>query len=88
MSDDKKGSPLADAALGAVKLDWIRPLIFKVGGRKMAMGGVALLIIKNIVDAGQIDWPRAFVCLSVALVSIGAGFAVGWEDARQGRPTK
>ena len=82
MTDEKKGSKLGEILSGAVKLDWVRPLLWKVGGRKMVMGGGGMGIITIIIGDGKdISWPKAVACLAVAVVAIGGMFSVGMEDA-------
>jgi hypothetical protein len=86
MTDEKKESKLGailGAAAGAVKLDWVRPLIYKVGGRKMAMGAGGLAVIQQIVSTGEMTWPRAVACLAVALVAVGSGLSMAWEDGKE-----
>jgi hypothetical protein len=84
MTEEKKEGKLGavvGVAKGAVKLDWVRPLIWRVGGRKMVMGGGALAIVQQIVAAGDMTWPRAIACLAVSIIAIGGMFSVGMEDA-------
>lgn len=87
MPEESDGKTNGNAVLGTllkgVKLDWIRPLIWKVGGRKMVMGGGALALVQQIVGAGELTWPRAVACLSVALIAIGGMFSVGMEDGNR-----
>lgn len=73
--------------LSAVKLEWIRPLMYNLGGRKMVVAGGALAIIKTIVDAGPMDWPRAVACLSVAITAAVTAIAVGM-DVKEPAPKK
>lgn len=85
MTDEKKESKLGGLLAGAVKLDWIRPLLWKVGGRKMVMGGGGMGIISLIVGDGKdLSWPKAVACLAVAIVALGGMFSVGMEDASRG----
>lgn len=81
MTDEKKESKIGGILAGAVKMDWIRPLIWKVGGRKMVMGGGALAVVQQIVASGEMTWPKAIACLAVAIIAIGGMFSVGMEDA-------
>ncbi len=81
MSEEKKPGILG-TILSALKLDWVRPLIYKVGGRKMVATGGALFVIERIVTAAgtALTWPHAIACVSVAAVSIGMAFATASED--------
>jgi len=82
MTDEKKESKIGGILAGAVKLDWIRPLLWKVGGRKMVMGGGGMGIISLIVGDGKdLGWPKAMACIAVAIVAVGGMFSVGMEDA-------
>ncbi len=81
---EKKPNALLDTLLGAVKLDWIRPLIYKVGGRKVAVGGGALAVINSIVATDMADWPKAIACFSVAMVAGITAFAISYEDGKKG----
>ncbi len=78
---EKKSSGIVDLVLGAVKLDWLRPLIHKVGGRKTVFVGAALAVIDRIVGvAGEsFGWPHGIACLSVALVAGLGAFSVAHE---------
>lgn len=85
MADEKKNGKLGavlDGALGAVKLDWVRPLIWKVGGRKMAMGGGAVVVIQQIALSSASDSVKIAACAAITAVAIGAMFSVGWEDGK------
>lgn len=85
MTDESKGaSKIGGILSGAVKMDWIRPLIWKVGGRKMVMGGGALALVQQIVGDGELTWPRAVACVAVAIIAVGGMFSVGWEDGKAG----
>lgn len=79
----EEGGGVLDVLLKAVKLEWIRPLIYNLGGRKLAVGGGGLAVIKVIVDGGPMDWPRAIACIAVAIVSVGTAIAIGLEDTKQ-----
>ncbi len=80
---ETKPNALLDTLLGAVKLDWIRPLIYKVGGRKVAVGGGALAVINQIVMSDMSDWPKAIACLSAALVAGITAFSISYEDGKK-----
>ena len=83
MANEKsKKDSLISGLLGAVKLDWLRPLIYKVGGRKMVAGGSALAIIDRIVQAAgpTLTWAHATACLAVAIVAGAVVLATAWED--------
>lgn len=82
MPEEKKQNGLISSLLGAVKLDWLRPLIYKVGGRKMVVGGGALAIIDRITQsAGEaLTWAHATTCLAVAIVAAAVALATAWED--------
>lgn len=80
---DKAPNGAAGAVLGALGLKWIRPLLYNLGGRKVAVAGGGLALIKTIIDGGTLDWPRAVACLAVALVSVGTALAIGMEDNRK-----
>jgi hypothetical protein len=62
-----------------VKLEWIRPLMYNLGGRKVVVAGGGMAIIKVIVDGGPMDWPRAVACLSVAVVAAVTAIAVSMD---------
>lgn len=81
--DPGAGGGVLDAILKAVKLEWVRPLIYNLGGRKLVVGGGGLAIIGQIVAQGPLDWPKAVACLSVAVVSVGTAFAIASEDKRK-----
>lgn len=65
--------------LSAVKLEWVRALMYNLGGRKVVVAGGGLTVIKVIVDGGPMDWPRAVACLSVAIVAAVTAIAVGLD---------
>lgn len=82
-----RGEPSANGEvlgtiLKAIKLEWVRPLIYNLGGRKLAVGGGGLAIISQIVAQGPLDWPKAIACLAVAVASVGTAFAIASEDKR------
>ncbi len=80
-TEDLKKSPM-DGILSAVKLEWIRPLFYNLGGRKLVLGGGGLAIIKLVVDSGaDITWPKAVVCLAVAVLAVGTGWTIAKEDS-------
>ena len=81
-TEKSKKDGLISGLLGAVKLDWLRPLIYKVGGRKMVAGGSALAIIDRITQsAGEaLTWAHATTCLAVAIVAAAVVLATAWED--------
>jgi hypothetical protein len=81
--EGKSGNGAAGAVLAAVGLKWFRPLIYNLGGRKMAVSAAGLTLIKTIVDGGTLDWPRAVACLAVALVAVGTSLAIGMEDNKK-----
>ncbi len=81
--EKKKQNALIGTLLGAVKLDWIRPLIYKIGGRKVAVGGGALAVINSIVATEMTDWPKAIACFSVAMVAGITAFAISYEDGKK-----
>jgi hypothetical protein len=62
-----------------VKLEWIRPLMYNLGGRKVVVAGGGMAVIKTIVDGGPMDWPRAVACLSVAVVAAVTAIAVSMD---------
>ena len=68
-----------DKLLKAVKLEWIRALMYNLGGRKVVVAGGGMAIIKVIVDGGPMDWPRAVACLSVAIVAAVTTIAVSMD---------
>lgn len=78
----KEAKPNKFAALlaRAVKLDWLRPLIHHVGGRKMVMGGGGMALITLLVGAGDVTWPKAVACLAVAITAAAGMFSTAWED--------
>jgi hypothetical protein len=78
--EDLKKSPL-DGILAAVKLEWIRPLIYNLGGRKVAIGGAASGIIYALTADGNVTWPEAVVCAAVAILGVGISWTIAKEDA-------
>lgn len=77
----EKKSGILNTVLSTLKLDWIRPLIYKVGGRKMVATGGALVVIQQIVATSPVlTWPHAIACLAVAVVTSGMAFATAIED--------
>jgi hypothetical protein len=78
---EKKASPIMDLLAGAVKLDWIRPLLFKVGGRKLALGGAGLVVMKLVLESGsEMTWPKSIACVAVAMVAVGTSWTIASED--------
>lgn len=69
-----------------LKLEWIRPLMYNLGGRKVVVAGGGMAIIKTIVDGGPMDWPRAVACLSVAVVAAVTAIAVGMDPKADVKP--
>ena len=83
MSDEtteKKPNAVLDGLLKAVKLDWIRPLIYKIGGRKVLMGGGGLAVINEIVKSDMSDNGKIIVSICAALVAVGTAVSVAIED--------
>jgi len=79
---EPKKSGALDSVISALKLEWIRPLMYNLGGRKLAAGGAGLAIITQVINSTMADWPKAVVCLSVALISVGTSFAIASEDKK------
>lgn len=79
--EEKAGA--LDFLLKAVKLEWVRPLVYNLGGRKLAAGGGGLAVITLIVNQGPMDWPKAIACLAVAVVAVGTSLSIASEDARE-----
>lgn len=69
-----------------VKLEWVRPLMYNLGGRKVVVAGGGMAVIKTIVDSGPMDWPRAVACLSVAIVAAVTAIAVGMDVKETEKP--
>ena len=69
--------------LGAVKLDWIRPLIFRVGGRKVAIGALGLYVIRDIVIMDLSDLVKVGACAGCAVTAVGIAWAIGHEDGKK-----
>ena len=70
-------------------VDPIRPLLYKIGGRKVALTGASLFVIERIVSAAgdSFGWPHAIACLSAAIASVGFSFANASEDkAEKSKP--
>lgn len=80
MADEKK-MDMFDVLGGALSFKWIRPLMYNLGGRKMAVGGGGLAIISQIVSSTMADWPKAIACLAVAVLCVGTGFGIAHEDS-------
>jgi hypothetical protein len=78
--EEGKGNAILDFVAKTFKLEWIRPLIYNLGGRKLAVGGGGLAVISQIVASGPMDWPKAIACVAVAIVSVGTSFAIASED--------
>jgi len=72
-----------DVLGGTLSLKWIRPLLYNLGGRKVAVGGGGLAIISQIVSSAMADWPKAIACLAVAVLCVGTGFGIAHEDAAE-----
>lgn len=72
--------------LSAVKLEWVRALMYNLGGRKVVVAGGSLAVIKTIVDSGPVDWPRAVACLGVAIVAAVTAIAVGMDVKETEKP--
>lgn len=73
-------SGILDLFLRVLRLEWVRPLAYNLGGRKLLVGGGGLAVIGQIVSQGPMDWPKAVACLAVAVVSVGTAFAIASED--------
>lgn len=83
---ERGGGGAPGLLLKAVKLEWVRPLVYNLGGRKLAVGGGGLAVISQIVAAGPMDWPRAVACAAIAVVSVGTALSIASEDgAARGR---
>jgi len=81
-----KTNPFMDLLAGTVKLDWIRPLLFKLGGRKLALGGAGLVVMKLVLQSGgEITWPKAITCMAVAVLAVGTGWTIAHEDRDKDR---
>jgi len=81
--EEVKPSPAIDLILKAVKLDWIRPLIYKVGGRKLVAGGGGLAVINEIVKSDLSDTGKIVACICAAVVAVGTSVAIALEDGRK-----
>ncbi len=77
------GGGVGGFVAGLVKLDWIRPLLYKIGGRKVAIGGGALAVVSQIASSSMADWPKAIACLSVAVIATLTSISIGMEDGAQ-----
>ncbi len=86
--EEVKPSPAIDLILKAVKLDWIRPLLYKIGGRKVAVGGGALALMSQVIGSDMADWPKAITCVAVAVLAVGTSLAIGIEDNSKKEGTK
>ncbi len=75
-----KGGDALGALLGAVKLDWIRPLIYKVGGRKMLAGGGGLAVINEIAKIEMGETAKIIACICAAVIAIGTSISIAIED--------
>lgn len=75
----KEGAALG-ALLGAVKLDWIRPLLWKVGGRKMLTGAGGLAVINEIVKSEMGETAKIIACICAAVVAVGTAVSIAIED--------
>ena len=71
--------------LGVVKLEWVRTLMYSLGGRKVVVAGGGMAVIKVIVDGGPMDWPRAVACLSVAIVAAVTTIAVSMDPKAEAK---
>ncbi len=97
MAEEPKGTGTPDTAspspdalakalsglAGAVKLDWVRPLIWRLGGRKTAvLAPLAAVVTKMTIETpGDLSLAKGIM---VAGVWIGAGImsmSIGMEDA-------
>ena len=82
MSEEKQkgtGWMLWDMAKNLDFLNWIRPLEYKIGGRKMLLGGGALFILQAMLVGVEVTWPLAVSALAVALTAVGTSIAVAIE---------
>ena len=75
-----KGGDALGALLGAVKLDWVRPLIYKIGGRKMLVGGGGLAVINEIAKSEMGETSKIIVCVCAAVVAVGTSISIAIED--------
>lgn len=78
--DGAKGGDTISALLGAAKLDWIRPLIYKIGGRKMLAGGGGLAVINEIAKSEMGETVKIIACICAAVVAIGTSISIAIED--------
>lgn len=77
---DKKPNAVVDNLLKAVGLNWIRPLVYKLGGRKMLAGGGGLAVINHIVTSEMGETAKMVACICAALVAIGTSISIAIED--------
>lgn len=73
-----------DTLLKGLKLEWIRPLIYNLGGRKLLVGGGGMAAITLIMQGGTMNWSRAISCCAVAIVAASTAIAVAMEDNSKG----
>ena len=80
---DSKPKTFADVVLAGLKLEWVRPLIYNLGGRKLALGAGGLTILTVLSSDGVVSWPEAVLAAAVAVIVVGSGWAIAREDSAQ-----
>ena len=89
MSEDKKngvGDLVAKVGENLIKFDWLRGLIFKAGGRKVAALGIAAYAVIRIIEfvgAAAFTVGHGIACAGLGLGAGGVAFAVAWEDKKK-----
>ena len=79
MSEEKKSKGFLATLWDKVSL---RPIMHKLGGRKLIAAGGGLAVIDRIVAAGgeTFGMPHAIACVAVAIVAVGLAISTAWED--------
>ena len=83
-SEGKKPNAAIDNLLKTVGLNWIRPLVYKLGGRKVLMGGGGLAIINEVVKSDVTDTGKIIVSICCAVIAVGTAISIAIEDGKKG----
>lgn len=81
---EQKGLDAWGFLRGLVGLDWIRPLQWKLGGRKTTLGYAALAVLYQMVADGTVSWAEAVFSVGVGLVAGGIAIAIAIEGEAPG----
>ena len=82
--DEKKSNAMLDNLLKAVGLNWVRPLVYKLGGRKMVVGGGGLAVINEVIKSDLSSTGMIVVSVCCAVISVGTAISIAIEDGKKG----